>query len=476
VKPEVGFFIAEILAGKLLSEKDFDDILQRVGIDSDLNVVAQEALNQTAAAVGMDKVQTLVEIFEAAMASAIQKVNEQNRDSTQRSSELEESQGQSNSTVKALPDFSKISSLSQKQLKEFVVDLLRNLRELKASDLHLSAKSQPFVRNCLRVERITDYVLTEEDSLKLNTAFLSKEQLEFFDKNKAMSFALPFSKEERYRTTLITHKDGVAGTYHIVPDKIFSLEELGFLPENINSIMKFLEYHNGLILVTGPVGSGKTTTLASLVNIINQQRTDHVIMVENPIEIVQTSQSCNVTQREINKDTQSYARAIKAALREDPDIIVIGELSDLETIQIAITASETGHLVIGTMQTSDSINTLNRIINSFPPFQQPQMKAMIAGSLRGIICQRLLPKSGNGIALACELLVNNLAISNTIMEGKFHLIMSILQTGAKSGMCTMDDSIFNLFKNGIITEGIANSSIINTKNFEKLVKSLEKNK
>jgi twitching motility protein PilT len=236
-------------------------------------------------------------------------------------------------------------------------------------------------------------------------------------------------------------KDGISGSYRLVPDHICSLEELGFLPRDSATIQKLLDYHNGLILVTGPIGAGKTTTLAAMVNVANEKRTDHIITVEEPIEILQLSKNCSVTQREIGKHTISYHSALKAALREDPDIIVVGEMHDLETIENAITAAETGHLVIGTLHTGDAANTLNRLLDVFPPSQQPQIRAMTAGSLRGIICQKQIPNGMGGIELVYEVLINTQAVSNLVSEGKTYQLKSTMAIGSKQGMFTMDQLI-----------------------------------
>jgi twitching motility protein PilT len=222
-----------------------------------------------------------------------------------------------------------------------------------------------------------------------------------------------------------------------------------------------LSYHNGLILVTGPVGSGKTTTLASMVAYLNETRTDHIITVEDPIEVVQPARGCNVTQREVGPHTRTFASALKGALREDPDIIVIGELRDLETIEMAISASETGHLVIGTMHTSDAATTLNRLLDVFSPAQQAQIRASVAESLRGIVCQRLLPGTDGGLVLACEILVSNTAIQNLIREGKSAGLRNTMETGVKEGMCLMDNAVFALHQDRAISSEVAMQNINN---------------
>ena len=207
--------------------------------------------------------------------------------------------------------------------------------------------------------------------------------------------------------------------------------------------------------MTGPIGSGKTTTLASMVNIINDRRQDHVISVEEPIEILQISKNCQVTQREVGHHTMSYHAALKAALREDPDIIVIGEMHDLETIENAITASETGHLVIGTLHTGDAPSTLNRLLDVFPPEQQPQIRAMTAGSLRGIICQKLVPDGFGGITIIYEILLNSMAVSNIVNEGKAFRLKATMSTATKQGMCILDQCVFNKFAKGLMTREAA---------------------
>ena len=230
-----------------------------------------------------------------------------------------------------------------------------------------------------------------------------------------------------------------------------SLEDLGYLPKDAENIRRLLDYHNGLILVTGPIGSGKTTTLASMIDVVNEKRQDHVISVEDPIEILQISKNCQVSQREVGRHTNSYRTALKASLREDPDIIVIGEMHDLETIENAITASETGHLVIGTLHTGNAPNTLNRLLDVFPPSQQPQIRAMTAGSMRGVICQQLIPDGFGGLTLIYEIMLNTMSVANIISEGNSFRLHSTMQTATKQGMCTFDQCVFEKFKLGLIS-------------------------
>ncbi|HEY5079545.1 MAG TPA: type IV pilus twitching motility protein PilT, partial [Opitutaceae bacterium] len=240
-----------------------------------------------------------------------------------------------------------------------------------------------------------------------------------------------------------------------------TMPELGFAA-HLDTLKRLLSYHNGLVLITGPVGSGKTTTLASMVAYLNETRKDHIITVEDPIEVVQKSKGCNVTQRQVGDHTRSFFTALKGALREDPDIIVIGELRDLETIEMAVSAAETGHLVIGTMHTSDAATTLNRLLDVFPAAQQTQIRASVAESLRGIVCQRLLPPaSGAGLVMACEILVNNMAIANLVRDGKTTGLRNTMETGVREGMCLMDNVVFALWQEKKITKETALANISN---------------
>jgi len=349
-----------------------------------------------------------------------------------------------------LPTLSDAAGLSDDDLAQRVVCLLACLRKLGCSDLHLSGGAAPFVRRKLEVVRLEDYVLTEEDSMRLNTVLLTDEQKQEFLAEQDLSFAIEIGTN-RFRVALMQQKEGVSGSYRLVPDHICALEELGFMDEDIVFIRRMLDYTNGLVLVTGPIGAGKTTTLAAMIDIVNEKRHDHIISIEEPIEILQVSKNCQVTQREVGPHTASYSRALKAALREDPDVIVIGEMHDLDTIENAITASETGHLVIGTLHTGDAANTMNRILDVFPPAQQPQIRAMTAGSLRGVVCQKLIRNGMGGLEVVYEILINTMAVANTINEGKTFQLKSTMVTSNKQGMCTMDQCILRKYVAGLLT-------------------------
>lgn len=356
-----------------------------------------------------------------------------------------------------LPNFAELAGAGDGILREAMIGLLRHASASGASDLHLSAGARPFVRRDRENQYLDSEPLSAELAEGLNRALLSPSQWATFQEHQDFDFALPFSSGERYRANLMVHKDGCAGTYRTVPREVRSLAELGFL--HAKTIDKLLSYHNGLIIVAGPVGSGKTTTLAALVQQLNQTRDDHLISVEEPIEFVHLPNRCVITQRGVGEHTRTFHSALKGALRQDPDIIVIGEMRDLETVEMAISASETGHLVIGTMHTSDAATTLNRLLDVFPPAQQSQIRAMVAESLRGIICQRLLPAKGGGLALATEILLRNLAVSSLIREGKTQGLGNVLETGKAEGMMTMDSSVIELWREGRLTDDIARANI-----------------
>jgi twitching motility protein PilT len=355
--------------------------------------------------------------------------------------------------------FERVASMDDATLSSGLRGLLKTCTREKVSDLHLSAGSRPFVRALRALRPISAHVLTAEEALRLNTALLAPHQRALFLERRDFDFALALPSGDRYRANLMFHKGGAAGSYRMISAKVPLLEELGL--RNLEAVRKLLTYHNGLVLVTGPVGAGKTTTLAALVACLNASRSDHIITVEDPIEIVQPAVGCNITQREVGPHTRSFASALKGALREDPDVIVIGELRDLETIEMAISASETGHLVIGTMHTSDAATTLNRLLDVFPPAQQTQIRASVAESLRGIVCQRLLPAVDGGLVLACEILIGNPAVSALVREGKMQGLRNILETGQREGMCLMENTVYKLYEEGRISAETGRANILN---------------
>jgi twitching motility protein PilT len=338
--------------------------------------------------------------------------------------------------------------------------MLLALGEQDFSDLHISGGSRPFGRRFGKLEYIAERLIDERLARAFGLALLSPGQKAYFETFQDYDFAIALDNGRRFRTNLMQHRDGLKITFRLVPRKILSLEALGF-GQHVQTIKNLLAYHNGLILVTGPIGSGKTTTLAAMVDELNRSRTDHIISVEDPIEIVHRSHQCSVTQRAVGPHTNSFKSALKGALRQDPDIIVIGEMRDLETIEMAISASETGHLVIGTMHTSDAAMTLNRLLDVFPPAAQSQIRAMVAESLRGIVCQRLLPGTGGHSVLACEILVKNMAVAALIREGKQAGLGNLMETGKKEGMVLMDACVLQCYQEGAISAETARENIRN---------------
>jgi len=335
------------------------------------------------------------------------------------------------------------------QTLEHVDQYLSVGKESDASDVHLSVKRPPMWRRYGRLEAIWNQapLLTAEDTERLAFGFLTDEQRAQLTERGDVDFCYENSFG-RFRTSVVRQRTGHELVFRVIDDQVRTMDELG-LPEELKILT---EYHNGLVLVTGSVGSGKSTTLASLVQQINYARKDHIITLEDPIEYLIPSASCHVTQREVHTHTESFSTALRGALRQDPDVIMVGEMRDLETIQLAITASETGHLVLGTLHTGNAARTLDRILDVFPTDQRDQIRVMVSESLRGVISQQLIPRAdGAGRALALEVLMNSPAVANVIREGKTFMLPGIIQTGRKQGMRLMDDSLAALYQAGYIS-------------------------
>ena len=322
-------------------------------------------------------------------------------------------------------------------------------RESGASDIHLAVSSRPAWRRFGALEPIwlQAPVLTAADTERLAASFLTDAQWQAMADRGDIDFAYSNSFG-RFRACVVKQRLGYDLTFRIINSQVQTMAELGLPPQ-----LKLLtQYHNGLVLVTGSVGSGKSTTLAALVEEVNLTRRDHIITLEDPIEYIIPSKSCHITQREVHTHTVSFAAALRGALREDPDVIMVGEMRDLETISLAITASETGHLVLGTLHTSNAARTLDRLLDVFPTDQRDQIRVMVSESLRGIISQQLVPRADNtGRCLAMEILMNNPAVGNLIREGKTFMLPGVIQTGKKQGMQLMDDSILQLCEAGFVT-------------------------
>jgi twitching motility protein PilT len=332
-------------------------------------------------------------------------------------------------------------------------DLLELVVAHKASDLHLTAGTNPAIRVHGEIQRLEEIEpLRPEDTQQLLYQILSSEQQKDFEIKRQLDFAHGVPGLARFRVNVYFQRGSVGAAFRLIPEAIKTLEELG-LPASLHQLA---EKPRGLVLVTGPTGSGKSTTLASLIDEVNRTRSDHILTIEDPIEFVHRHKRCVVNQREIGTDAPTFAEGLRAALRQDPDVILVGELRDLETIAVALTAAETGHLVLGTLHTQSASSTVDRIIDVFPPAQQEQVRMQIAGSLQGIVTQALLPAaSGDGRVAALEILLPDDATRNLIRQGKVEQIYTILQTGTQRGMQTMEQSLAELTLRHVITLELA---------------------
>jgi twitching motility protein PilT len=329
-----------------------------------------------------------------------------------------------------------------------------------ASDLLLSAGAPPALRVNGQILRTKNDALTPEQSKKLIYELLTPDQRATFEEKKELDFSLAVGKKQRYRVNVYQQKQAVTAAFRPIPEKIPGLRELG-LPDQF---ARLAERQQGLVLVTGPTGHGKTTTQAALINLINETRACHIITVEDPIEYVHHHKTSIVDQREVGVDTHTFVDALKYVLRQDPDVILIGEMRDLETIQAALRAAETGHLVLATLHTNDAIQTVDRVIDVFPGDQQQQVRFQLSMVLLAILSQRLLARlDGKGRVLALELLFNSGAIANMIREGKTHQVLGTMETAAKDGMITMDKSVKALYLEGLISYDEARGHMRNPK-------------
>jgi twitching motility protein PilT len=347
-----------------------------------------------------------------------------------------------------------------------LTELLIEVQETGASDLHLSAGARPTVRIHGSLEPLEDRaILTPPVIQRMLYAILTQKQREHFEEALELDFAYAVPGRARFRVNIYRQRDALGAAFRIIPFEIKPLEELGVPP----TVANFAMLPRGFVLVTGPTGSGKSTTLASIVDLANRQRRDHIMTVEDPIEFLHRHKSCLVNQREVGEDTWSFQNALKHVLRQDPDIILVGEMRDLETISVALTAAETGHLVFATLHTQDAAQTIDRVIDVFPPHQQQQIRVQLAGALQGVVCQTLCKTfDGKGRAVATEVLVATPAIRNLIREGKTHQIYSSLQAGAKHGMHTLDQHLAELVKAGRITHETALEKCHHIEDFNRL--------
>jgi len=341
-----------------------------------------------------------------------------------------------------------------------IKDLFELVRQEKASDLLISAGAPPILRINGDLYRSKTDPLTSEQTKKLIYDFLTKEQQQTFEEKKELDFSLASGRRHRFRVNVYLQKGAVTAALRPIPEEIPEIDGLG-LPETVRELP---HKKQGLVLVTGPTGHGKTTTQAAMIDVINHNRACHIITIEDPIEYVHTHKRSIVDQREVGGDTFTFPNALKYVLRQDPDVILIGEMRDLETIKAALTAAETGHLVFATLHTNDAIQTVDRIIDVFPGHEQQQIRFQLSMTLLAVVAQRLLPTSGKkGRVMACEVLINNGAVANLIREGKTHQVYSVLETNKKDGMQTMDRSLKDLYNRGVITREDAAANMRNPK-------------
>lgn len=325
--------------------------------------------------------------------------------------------------------------------------LLRELIKKKGSDLHLKVDEYPIFRIDGSLMKMTNYKkLTPEDTKRMLFPIMGKRYLEELEKRNDTDFAYEIKELSRFRVNIYKERKGICGAFRAIPIKVVTADDLN-LPVHIRNLCYLSK---GLVLVTGPTGSGKSTTLCALIDLVNNVRKDHIITIEDPIEYVHENKNCVITQREIGVSAESFARSLRAALREDPDVVLIGEMRDLETIQIALETAETGHLVFSTLHTTTASTTVDRIIDQFPPDQQEQIRILLADELKAVITQTLCKKKGGGRIAAMEILIVTPAVANLIREGKTYQINSVIQTQKQLGMITMNESLFFLVKQNII--------------------------
>jgi len=332
-------------------------------------------------------------------------------------------------------------------------DLLEQMVQIGASDLHITVNSPPAYRVRGHIVRAEGFEpLTDEDTRTMLYRILSSEQQKHFELNRQLDFAYSMPGLARFRVNVYFQREAVGAAFRLIPTEIKTLEELSLPPV----LHQLSEYPRGLVLVTGPTGSGKSTTLASVIDEINRTRSEHILTVEDPIEFVHRHKQCIVNQREIGPDATSFGDALKAALRQDPDIILVGEMRDLETISTALTAAETGHLVFGTLHTQSAPSTIDRIIDVFPPSQQDQVRIMIANSLQAVVTQTLMPTAdGAGRIAALEILLPDDAVRNLIRQAKTEQVYSVMQTNTARGMQTMEQALADLALRRVVNVDVA---------------------
>jgi len=345
--------------------------------------------------------------------------------------------------------------------------LLEEVVKKKASDLHLQVGLPPMLRVDGALAPVSGAdALTEETVETLIFAILDEDQKQILLKDKEFDFSFAFGDLGRFRVNAFHERGNLAAALRLIPNEILSLEQLG-MPQVVS---KFADFPRGLVLVTGPTGSGKSTSLAAMIHKINMERASHIITIEDPIEYTHKSKKSVIVQREVHYDTYSFSAALRSALREDPDVVLIGEMRDLETIASAITIAETGHLVFATLHTNSAAQSIDRMIDVFPPHQQPQIRAQLSNILMAIVSQRLVPSIGGGRTVAAEILVATPAVRNIVREGKTHQLDAVIQTGAEFGMQSMDKTLVNLIHAGTISYDEARNFAVDVDELDRLMR------
>jgi twitching motility protein PilT len=345
-------------------------------------------------------------------------------------------------------------------------ELLHMMVQMEGSDLHITTNTPPQIRVHGHLVRLQAQDLSPSDTKQLAYSVLTDAQKKRFEETMELDFSFGIKGLARFRVNMFNQRGSVGAVYRLIPEKIRSFQDLS-LPSVLATLA---EKPRGLVLVTGPTGSGKSTTLAAMIDKINKERHDHILTIEDPIEFVHQHQGCLVNQREVHQDTQSFSNALRAALREDPDIVLIGEMRDLETVESALRIAETGHLTLGTLHTNSAAQTINRIIDIFPAHQQSQIRTQLSLVLEAIVCQALLPKIGGGRVVSLEIMIPTPAIRNLIREDKIHQIYSAMQTGQeKVGMQTANQSLASLYQKKLVTLESAMSASSNRDELQDMI-------
>lgn len=345
--------------------------------------------------------------------------------------------------------------------------LLEEVIRKKASDLHLQVDLKPMLRIDGSLTPVPGFgVLDEEAVEKLVFAILDEDQQQILSKDKEFDFSFAFGDLGRFRVNAFHERGNLAAALRLIPNEIQTIQSLR-MPAIVSN---FADYPRGLVLITGPTGSGKSTTLAAIIDKINTEKSHHIITIEDPIEFTHKSKKSVIVQREVHYDTYSFSAALRSSLRQDPDVVLIGEMRDLETISAAITIAETGHLVFATLHTNSAAQSIDRMVDVFPPHQQPQVRAQLANILMAICSQRLVPMIGGGRAVAAEILVATPAVRNIIREGKSHQLDAVIQTGADQGMQSMDKTLVGLVQAGQVTYDEARNFAVDVAEFDRMVR------